>query len=227
MTQPTTDIWAQWLLHRRHGGDPRRLKNTLDYLYPVRDRVLNHVGLSDGGTLLDVGCGDGLIAFGALERSPSSTVIFSDISQDLLDHAASLAQQVRVSHRCQFLCASADELSAVQDASVDAVTTRSVLIQHSKKRAHRLSPQMRQPSSRLICGHLSKPIRERLDRRWHICGQESERLQHRLSPRADTALQPAAARATGEPPRLKVHFLSDSSSASIFAQGEERASEFP
>jgi ubiquinone/menaquinone biosynthesis C-methylase UbiE len=128
MTASTPDIWARWLLHRRHGGDPQRLKAALDRLYPVRDRVLTHAQLCDGGTLLDVGCGDGLIAFGALQRNPTSRVIFSDISQDLLDHAASLAREAQVAHRCRFVCASADDLSAVPDVSVDAVTTRSVLI---------------------------------------------------------------------------------------------------
>jgi len=128
MTASTTDIWAQWLLHRRHGGDPQRLKAALDRLYPVRDRVLTHAQVCDGGTLLDVGCGDGLIAFGALQRSKTGKVIFNDISQDLLDHAASLAREAQLAHRCTFVCASADDLSAVRDASVDAVTTRSVLI---------------------------------------------------------------------------------------------------
>jgi ubiquinone/menaquinone biosynthesis C-methylase UbiE len=122
------DMWAQWLLHRRHGGDPKRLKATLDHLYPIRDRILNLAGLSNGDTLLDVGCGDGLIAFGALECAPSSRVIFSDVSQDLLDHARVLAQELKLLGRCQFLCASAEDLSALGDASVEAVTTRSVLI---------------------------------------------------------------------------------------------------
>ena len=63
MTQSTADIWAQWLLHRRHGGDRERLEATLDQLYPVRDKVLSDAQLGDGDTLLDVGCGDGLIAF--------------------------------------------------------------------------------------------------------------------------------------------------------------------
>jgi arsenite methyltransferase len=128
MTQSTPDIWAQWLLHRRHGDDPQRLKATLDHLFSVRDRVLTNAQLNNGGTLLDVGCGDGLIAFGALQRSATSRVIFTDISQDLLDHAASLARQMQLADRCEFLCAPADDLSAVHDASVDAVTTRSVLI---------------------------------------------------------------------------------------------------
>jgi ubiquinone/menaquinone biosynthesis C-methylase UbiE len=116
-------------LHRRAGGDVERFKSVLtEFLYPVRDRVLSHANLKDGGTLLDVGCGDGLIAFGALEKVPHSRIIFSDISQDLLDHSRALAREMQVSQRCEFLRASADDLQAVADESVDAVTIRSVLI---------------------------------------------------------------------------------------------------
>ena len=78
--------------------------------------------------MLDVGCGDGFIAFGALEKSELCQVIFSDISEDLLKHAEALAQEMKVQDRCQFVCASADDLSLLNDGSMDAVTTRSVLI---------------------------------------------------------------------------------------------------
>jgi arsenite methyltransferase len=38
--------------------------------------------------VLDVGAGDGLIAFGAAERvGLNGTVIFSDVSEDLLAHS--------------------------------------------------------------------------------------------------------------------------------------------
>jgi len=134
VTQSATDLWAQWLLHRRHGGDAQRLKATLDSLYPVRDKVLTAARLQKGGTLLDVGCGDGLIAFGALDRDPTARVIFTDISTDLLEHAASLARRMQVADRCEFLCASADDLSAFRDGTADAVTTRSVLIYVADKR---------------------------------------------------------------------------------------------
>ncbi len=59
----------------------------LDSLYPVRDKILDHANMGEGNVLLDVGCGDGLIAFGALEKVKTSRVIFSDISQDLLNQA--------------------------------------------------------------------------------------------------------------------------------------------
>ena len=94
------DEWAEWLLHRRHGGDPEALRRTLAWLYPIRDRVLANAHLGVGDIVLDVGCGDGLIAFGALDKvGPSGRVVFSDISQDLLDHSRALAEQIGVAGR--------------------------------------------------------------------------------------------------------------------------------
>ncbi|MBE9168834.1 class I SAM-dependent methyltransferase [Pleurocapsales cyanobacterium LEGE 06147] len=127
------DVWSQWLLQRRFGGDPQQLCMLLDSFYPIRDKVLDRTQLRGGETLLDVGCGDGLIAFGALERFPTCSVIFSDISKDLLDRAQSLAHELNVSSRCQFVRAAADDLAPIPDISVDVVITRSVLIYIDKK----------------------------------------------------------------------------------------------
>jgi len=107
----------------------------MDNLVPMRDKVLSNAALNENGVLLDVGCGDGLIAFGALEQHETIKVIFSDISQDLLTHAQSIAQEMDLLERCQFLRASADDLSALGDESVDRVTTRSVLIYVAAKQA--------------------------------------------------------------------------------------------
>ncbi len=79
--------------------------------------------------VLDVGCGDGLVAFGALDRvGEEGLVIFSDISQDLLDHCRSLVQQVQVLERCRFVRASAEDLAVIATSSVEVITTCSVLI---------------------------------------------------------------------------------------------------
>jgi len=59
---------------------------------------------------------------------PSGHVIFSDISQDLLDHCRAAVSAEGQLDRCQFVLATADRLAAVPDAAVDVVTTRSVLI---------------------------------------------------------------------------------------------------
>jgi arsenite methyltransferase len=108
MTNPTRDKWAEWLLHRRFGGNPQQGKKMLERLSKVRNHVLEQARIREGESVLDVGCGDGLIAFGALDYvGVRGKVIFSDISQDLLDHCHTLAQQMQVLDRCQFLHASA------------------------------------------------------------------------------------------------------------------------
>jgi ubiquinone/menaquinone biosynthesis C-methylase UbiE len=124
------DKWMRWLLDVRFGGDAAaRQQDLAEFLYPVRDTVLDRAGLRPGGTLLDVGTGDGLIAFGALDRAgPDGRVIFSDVSQDLLDHCRRAAAAEGMLDRCSFVRASADSLTGVADESADVVTTRSVLI---------------------------------------------------------------------------------------------------
>ena len=135
MTAPMLDRWAAWLLERRHGGDAEELRRTLDRLAAVRDRVLDHAAVAPGETVLDVGAGDGLVAFGALERvGARGTIIFADVSQDLLDHDRVLAERLGAAGRCRFVLAPAEDLRPIADATVDAVTTRSVLAYVANKR---------------------------------------------------------------------------------------------
>jgi arsenite methyltransferase len=131
------DRWHRWLLNVRFGGDAEARQQVLTQrLYPVRDKVLDKAQLQPGDTLLDVGAGDGLIAFGALERlGPPGRVICSDISQDLLDHCCNAAEAEGLLDRCSFVLAPADHLNGVPTASVDVVTTRSVLIYVEDKAA--------------------------------------------------------------------------------------------
>jgi arsenite methyltransferase len=129
----TTDRWAQWLLTRRDGdSDTMRARNQID-LDAFRDGVLARADVQPGDVVLDVGCGTGLIAFGALDRvGPDGRVIFSDVSADVLDECRRTAGDDR---RCRFVRASAEDLAGIEDASVDVVTTRSVLIYSDRKEA--------------------------------------------------------------------------------------------
>lgn len=151
MAGPGRDRWAEWLLKRRHGGDEEQLKATMEFLAPVRERVLENAALSGSETLLDVGAGDGLIAFGALRLlGEEGCVIFSDVSSDLLDHSRALAGEMGVLDRCEFVHASAEDLSLLDDASVDVVTTRSVLIYvEDKKSAFNEFHRVLKPGGRL------------------------------------------------------------------------------
>ena len=92
-----------------------------------RENVLDRAQLAEGEALLDVGCGEGLIGFGALERG-AGHVVFCDISDDLLDFCREAAEAASLADRCSFLKSGAEELVGVAGGSVDVVTTRSVLI---------------------------------------------------------------------------------------------------
>jgi arsenite methyltransferase len=143
------DIWSEWLLKRRFGGDAAMMRQTLEILYPVRDRVLQNAGLSTSDVLLDVGCGDGLIGFGAIQSHEDCSVVFSDISQDLLVHTRALATEANVVGRTHFLRGSAECLPLSAN-SVDAITTRSVLIYvDDKAQAFEEFCRVLRPSGRL------------------------------------------------------------------------------
>jgi SAM-dependent methyltransferase len=134
MNSTTRDRWAEWLAERRFGGDPAFRADVLARLADTRDGVLDRADLRKGETLLDVGCGEGLIGFGALERGAGSA-IFSDVSTDLLDFCREAASELGVLDRCRFVEAGADDLGSIDDESVDVVTTRSVLIYVKEKAA--------------------------------------------------------------------------------------------
>jgi arsenite methyltransferase len=136
VTKADRDRWSEWLLERRHGGDSERRKEVASHLAGIRDTVLDRADPGPGDTVLDVGCGDGLIGFGALERvGPTGRVIFSDISDDLLNLCRKHAIEAGKNSRCEMVRASADDLAAIGDATVDAVTTRAVLIYIGDKAA--------------------------------------------------------------------------------------------
>ncbi|WP_250008328.1 class I SAM-dependent methyltransferase [Actinoplanes sp. M2I2] len=121
-----SDEWTRWLLTRRDGGNAALRAEHASALEVFRDEVLDRASLAPADTVLDVGAGTGLIAFGALERlGPDGHVIFSDVSEAGLEECRKRAGG---DPRCSFLHAPAEDLSALPDASVDVVTTRSVLI---------------------------------------------------------------------------------------------------
>lgn len=123
----TGDPWARWVL---------RPDNELVSMHPVRDRVLSNGDVAAGDTLVDVGTGSGLIAFGALELvGPKGKVVFCDVSEELLEHCRSVAVASGVSDRCHFIVASADNLQPLADGTVDVLTTRSVLV-YVEDKAH-------------------------------------------------------------------------------------------
>jgi arsenite methyltransferase len=130
------DEWSRWLLHLRHADDPTFNQSVRADLEPYATRVLDAARLEPGMLLADIGTGDGLIAFRAIERiGPSLRVILTDISAPLLRHSKAIAIERGVESQCTFVECSADKLAGIPDSSVDVVTTRAVLAYVADKSA--------------------------------------------------------------------------------------------
>jgi ubiquinone/menaquinone biosynthesis C-methylase UbiE len=127
-TSPSGDLWSDWLLHRRHGGDPAHEPFVRGLVDQIRNRVLDGAGPLEDKTLIDVGAGDGTVTFGAFERAGSSLrAILVDISKPLLQHSEKRSIELGLRDRCTFLETSAERLDGVADACADALTSRAVL----------------------------------------------------------------------------------------------------
>jgi ubiquinone/menaquinone biosynthesis C-methylase UbiE len=123
------DRWSRWVLAGRVGADAERRSRAEQFLGPIRDRVLDAAAIEPGDRVLDVGAGDGLLGFAALDRvGGTGRVVFSDISPALLDHCRNHAAALGTLDGCEFVRTGLPDLAAITDASVDAAVLRSVLI---------------------------------------------------------------------------------------------------
>jgi arsenite methyltransferase len=132
----TSDPWFDWLMHRRHADDADYRERVQADVASYADRVLDGVALREEMTLVDLGAGDGLVGFRAIERVGTSLkVIMVDISVPLLEFAEQSATSRGVRHQCTFLASSAEGIGGLNDNSVDAVTSRSALAYVADKNA--------------------------------------------------------------------------------------------
>ena len=154
---PSSDTWSHWLLHARHGDDPA-LRQAIDAdLQSFADRVLDGTEIGPDMTLLDIGSGEGLVPFRAIERfGPALRVVLTDISVPMLHHAEARAKQLGVESQCAFIECGAENLGPIAGSSVDAVTTRAALAYVAdKERALREFHRVLKPGGRLS---IAEPI---------------------------------------------------------------------
>jgi arsenite methyltransferase len=119
------DKWATWLAERRFGGNEDARRESQALFDEFRRRVLEGARINPGDTVVDIGCGEGLIGFGALDLvGDTGRVVFTDISEDVLDVCREIAEG---DPRCEFIRGSADA-QPLDDESADVITTRSTLI---------------------------------------------------------------------------------------------------
>lgn len=123
-------------MHRRHADDDGYGQKVQMDVANYVDRVLDGAALKPGMTLADLGAGDGLVGFSAIDRIGTSLkVVMVDISFPLLRFAERSATSRGVRQQCTFLLSSAENLGALNDDSMDAVTTRSSMAYVADKKA--------------------------------------------------------------------------------------------
>jgi arsenite methyltransferase len=136
LRDPQSDVWEEWLRHLRHADDPQYGEFVRAIVEGYADRVLDGARLAPGMTMVDIGTGEGLVAFRAIDRvGPSLRVVLTDISAPLLRHADREAERRGVQGQCTFIECPADRLDGIADASADALTIRSALAYVADKRA--------------------------------------------------------------------------------------------
>jgi arsenite methyltransferase len=134
--EPTSDVWSDWLLHRRHADNADFARYVRATVQGYADRVLDGARLSPDTTLVDVGSGEGLVAFRAIERvGKSLRVILTDISVPMLRYAEEFATALDVRAQCTFLECTAERIHGIDSSSVDSVAGRAVLAYVGDKKA--------------------------------------------------------------------------------------------
>ncbi len=121
--------WTDWLINSRFAymNDTQK-QQTLLWLIDVRDKILDHAKIQPGDTVIDIGSGTGLLAFGAhMLMNGNGKVIVSDAFADCLDACRRIAEHSGIKDGIEFLQADATDIN-LPDNNVDVVVMRSVLV---------------------------------------------------------------------------------------------------
>lgn len=113
--------------------DENQVQQTLNWLFSVRDEVLNIADIKSGQKVADFGCGSGLLGFGVLERFEDNVeLIFSDKFQDCIDECKKILETSNSKSNVKFLQSDIADIKLENDY-LDRAMTRSVLVHVKEK----------------------------------------------------------------------------------------------
>ena len=123
------DVWHEWLTRDLHDSNSdlssaqnQRIINSFAL------RAIENAQLDVNQKLLDVGSGEGVVAFLAIDKiGPSLQVVMLDISQELLDLSRQKAISKNVIDQCLFVKGSMKSMSMIENNSIDRIITRASL----------------------------------------------------------------------------------------------------
>ncbi len=121
--------WTEWLKKNRFAGQtPEMIEQTTRWLEAVRDVILVYAEIQQYETVIDIGCGTGLLAFKALDlQDCKGNVIFSDKFQDCLDDCKRILDEAGITSGYQMLLSPCEHI-ALPESTVHKALMRSVLV---------------------------------------------------------------------------------------------------
>ncbi len=127
--------WSQWLKKSRFSYmTEEQQQQTLNWLMSVRDAVLHNANIHPDDTVIDLGTGTGLLAFGAFDFiGERGKVIFSDKFEDCLQSCKEFAISSGITKPHDFLLSDCCDIKLHKNA-VNRAVMRSVLVHILDKR---------------------------------------------------------------------------------------------
>jgi SAM-dependent methyltransferase len=154
-------VWERWFVERGELG-PAAARELVLSLGEIRDRIIAGADIRGGASVVDLGCGRGLLTFAAADAAGSKgTVVGLDVDEGALAAAAPLAEQAGV-----HLVRGDARRAPLGSSCADCVVWRSILVyMESREEAIAEAWRVLRPGGRLsfsesLGRELDLPVRD-------------------------------------------------------------------